>query len=74
MLEKRKFAKLYAGKLSHYTVIGNALSKMVRDLWTGRLVHFEYFKTDLRSMTKHGNSIKPNLLWHSTKVTLPFAS
>ena len=31
------------------------------------------FKTDLRSMAKSSNSIKPNLSLHNTKVTLSLA-
>ena len=30
---------------------------------------FQVFKTDLRSMTRPGNSVKPNLSLHNMKVT-----
>ena len=37
------------------------------------LGEFQAFITDLRSITKHGNSIKPNLSMHNTKVVLSLA-
>ena len=48
---------------------------MVRDFWVYRatLGEFQAFIIDFRSMTKHGNSVKPNLSLHNTKVALSLA-
>ena len=34
---------------------------------------FQAFITDFRSMTKHGNSVKPSLSLHNMKVALSLA-
>ena len=47
---------------------------MVYDFWKyhATLVgEFQAFISDFRSMTKHGNSVKPNM--HDTKVALSLA-
>ena len=38
------------------------------------LCDFQAFITDFRLMTKHGNSVKPNLSLYNTKVALSLAS
>ena len=49
----------------------NTLSKKVHNFWLYCMTFggFQAFKTDLRSMVKSSNSIKPNLPVHDTKVT-----
>ena len=44
---------------------------MVCNFWLNRMTFggFQVFKTDLRSMTKLGNSIKPNLSLHNMKIS-----
>ena len=48
----------------------NTLSKIVHDFWVYCVTsgEFQAFITDFRLLTKHGNSIKPNLSLHNTKV------
>ena len=54
--------------------MGNVLSKTVHDLVKSRNFWLiSSFKTDLRSMAKSSNSIKPNLSQHNTKVILSLA-
>ena len=57
------------------TPLGNLLSKTVCDFWLNRTTFggFQGFMTDLRSIIKSSNSIKPNLSPYNTKVTLSFA-
>ena len=49
--------------------------KMVCDFWVYFTTsgEFQAFVTNFRSMTKHGNSVKPNLSLYDTKVTLSLA-
>ena len=49
--------------------MGNALSKIVCDFWLYQVTFsgFQVLRTDLRPMTKQGNSVKPNLSPHNTK-------
>ena len=44
-----------------------AVTKMVRDFWVYRTTsgEFQAVLTDFRLMTKHDNSIKPNLSLHN---------
>ena len=51
------------------------LSKMVCDFWVYCTTsgEFQAFVTNFRSMTKHDNSVKPNLSLHDTKVALSLA-
>ena len=55
--------------------MGNVLSKTVRDFWlySATFGGFQAFKTDLRSMAKSINRVKPNLSLHNTSVTLSLA-
>ena len=48
---------------------------MVHEFWVYHTTSGELhaFITDFRSMTKHGNSVKPNLSLYSTKVALSLA-
>ena len=55
--------------------LGNPLSKTMRDFWLHRATFggFQGFTTDLRSMAKFSNSVKPNLGLYNAKVTLSLA-
>ena len=55
--------------------MGYVLSKTTHDFWLNHTTFgwFQAFKTDLRSMAKSSNGIKPNLSLHNTKVTLSLA-
>ena len=54
----------------------NDLSKMVHDLWVYSVTFggFQAYKTDFRLITKHGNSVNPNLSLYNTKVVLSLAA
>ena len=49
--------------------------KMLQNFWVYcmTLGEFQAFMTEFRSMTNHGNGIKPNSSLHNTKVTLSLA-
>ena len=53
--------------------MGPAIKKTLQCLLVKTLGEFQALITDFRLMTKHGNSVKLDLLLHNTKVALSLA-